>query len=62
MLIGYTRVSTADQSLNLQRDALLAAGCPENRVYTDIASGAKADRPGLETALHDLREGDTLVV
>ena len=62
MLIGYARVSTADQSLNLQRDALLAAGCPDNRVYTDITSGAKADRPGLEAALHDLREGDTLVV
>src|SRR5919112_6351029 len=62
MLIGYPRISTADQSLNLQRDALLAAGCPEIRVYTDIASGAKADRPGLEAALHDLREGDTLVV
>jgi DNA invertase Pin-like site-specific DNA recombinase len=62
MLIGYARISTADQGLNLQRDALLAAGCPEPRVYTDIASGAKADRPGLEAALHDLREGDTLVV
>jgi DNA invertase Pin-like site-specific DNA recombinase len=62
MLIGYARVSTADQSLHLQRDALLAAGCPQPRVYTDIASGAKADRPGLEAALHDLREGDTLVV
>ena len=62
MLIGYARISTADQSLNLQRDALLAAGCPETRVYTDIASGAKADRPGLEAALHYIREGDTLVV
>jgi DNA invertase Pin-like site-specific DNA recombinase len=62
MLIGYARVSTTDQNLNLQRDALLAAGCPETRVYTDIASGAKAGRPGLEAALHDLREGDTLVV
>jgi DNA invertase Pin-like site-specific DNA recombinase len=46
----------------LQRDALLAAGCREDRLYTDIASGAKADRPGLEAALHYLREGDTLVV
>ena len=62
MLIGYARVSTPDQSLNLQRDALLAAGCDKHRLYTDIASGAKADRPGLEAALHYLRAGDTLVV
>jgi DNA invertase Pin-like site-specific DNA recombinase len=62
MLIGYARISTADQSLNLQRDALLAAGCDPNHLYTDVASGAKADRPGLEAALHYLRAGDTLVV
>jgi DNA invertase Pin-like site-specific DNA recombinase len=62
MLIGYARVSTPDQSLNQQRDALLAAGCDQQRLYTDIASGAKADRPGLEAALHYLRAGDTLVV
>ena len=62
MLIGYARVSTPDQSLDLQRDALLAAGCDPNHLYTDVASGAKADRPGLEAALHYIREGDTLVV
>ena len=62
MLIGYARVSTPDQSLDLQRDALLAAGCDPNHLYTDVASGAKADRPGLEAALHYLRAGDTLVV
>ena len=62
MLIGYARVSTPDQSLDLQRDALLAAGCDPHHLYTDIASGAKADRPGLEAALHYIREGDTLVV
>lgn len=60
MLIGYARVSTADQSLHLQKDALTAAGCQE--IYEDTASGAKSARPGLEKALARLREGDTLVV
>jgi DNA invertase Pin-like site-specific DNA recombinase len=62
MLIGYARVSTPDQSLDLQRDALLAVGCDSQRLYTDIASGTKADRPGLEAALGYMREGDTLGV
>ena len=62
MLIGYARVSTPEQSLDLQRDALLAAGCDPQHLYTDVASGAKAERPGLEAALHYLRAGDTLVV
>lgn len=60
MLIGYARVSTDDQSMDLQRDALCAAGC--ERVFEDAASGAKADRPGLLRALEALRGGDTLVV
>lgn len=60
MLIGYARVSTEDQSLDLQRDALKACGC--ERVYEDKASGAKTDRPGLTKALEHLRDGDTLVV
>lgn len=60
MRIGYARVSTPDQSLDLQRDALHAAGCVE--VYTDTASGSKADRPGLEQALSHARKGDLLVV
>lgn len=60
MLIGYARVSTDDQTLDLQRDALSAAGC--ERVYEDKAGGAKADRPGLKEALGQLRAGDTLVV
>lgn len=59
-LIGYARVSTSDQSVAMQVEALENAGC--HRVFTDVASGAKADRPGLEQALAYLREGDTLVV
>jgi DNA invertase Pin-like site-specific DNA recombinase len=60
MFIGYARVSTAEQSLDLQTDALRAAGC--TRLFTDTVSGARADRPGLEAALDLCREGDTLVV
>lgn len=60
MLIGYARVSTDDQTLDLQRDALRAAGC--ERVFEDQASGAKADRPGLKRTLEEVRRGDTLVV
>lgn len=60
MLVGYARVSTAEQRLELQTDALEAAGC--ERLYTDQASGASADRPGLIDALGYVREGDTLVV
>jgi DNA invertase Pin-like site-specific DNA recombinase len=60
MLVGYARVSTADQSLDLQRDGLTGAGC--ERVFTDIASGAKDERVGLAEALAFLRPGDTLVV
>jgi DNA invertase Pin-like site-specific DNA recombinase len=60
MLIGYARVSTADQRLDLQKDALLAAGC--ERIFTDTASGAKAQRPGLVEALQYCRPTDTLVV
>src|SRR3954468_12402149 len=60
MLIGYARVSTEDQNLDLQRDALKKAGCEE--IYTDKVSGTKARRPGLEQALSHLRAGDTLVV
>jgi DNA invertase Pin-like site-specific DNA recombinase len=60
MLVGYARVSTAEQTLSLQRDALASAGC--ERVFTDTASGSRADRPGLDEALEFLRPGDTLVV
>ena len=60
MLIGYARVSTDDQNLELQRDALLEAGC--ERIYEDTLSGARAERPGLAQATKALRSGDTLVV
>ena len=60
MKIGYARVSTAEQNLDLQRDALKAAGC--EKVITDKASGATAARPGLEKVKELLRAGDTLVV
>ncbi len=60
MLVGYARVSTQDQTLDLQQDALEKAGC--ERVFTDTISGAKAERPGLEQALDFVRPGDTLVV
>ena len=60
MLIGYARVSTNDQNLDLQSDALKQAGC--KRIFTDTASGAKAERPGLLQALHECRAGDTLTV
>src|SRR5436190_24325064 len=60
MLIGYARVSTADQTLALQQDALNKAGC--DSVYTDTASGASTERSGLYQALSHLRNGDTLVV
>ena len=58
--IGYARVSTIDQGLALQLDALAKAGC--DRVFQDKASGAKADRPGLTAALSFVREGDILTV
>ena len=60
MLIGYARVSTQDQNLALQYDALMHAGC--QKVFEDKISGTKAERPGLSLCLEMLREGDTLVV
>src|SRR6478672_6346979 len=64
MLIGYMRVSSADerQSVDLQRDALIAAGVDERHLHQDRASGARDDRPGLKACLADLRPGDVLVV
>jgi DNA invertase Pin-like site-specific DNA recombinase len=60
MLIGYARVSTQDQTLNLQLDALEKIGC--SKIFTDTASGSSTDRKGLEEALEFVREGDMLVV
>src|SRR5438874_1441719 len=60
MLIGYARVSTQDQTLNLQRDALEKIGC--SKIFTDTISGSTTERKGLDEALQFLREGDTLVV
>jgi DNA invertase Pin-like site-specific DNA recombinase len=60
MQIGYARVSTHDQTIHLQQDALTKADC--NKIFTDTASGAKAERKGLDEALTYVRKGDTLVV
>ena len=60
MLIGYARVSTSDQNLNLQKDALLKIGC--EKIYEDEISGTIKVRPGLDKTLEMLRAGDTLVV
>ncbi len=62
MLIGYARVSKNEQNLDLQRDALIKAGCSEEDIFTDKITGTKAQRIGLEQALSHLRQGDTLVV
>jgi len=64
MFIGYMRVSKSDgsQVFDLQRDALLAAGVIPERIYEDLASGCKDDRPGLAACLKALQSGNTLVV
>ncbi len=60
MLVGYCRVSTQEQNLNLQKDALKKAGC--EKIFTDVGSGAKFDRKGLSDALNYMRKDDCLVV
>ena len=60
MQIGYARVSTEEQTLELQKDALTKADC--SRIFTDVASGANTERPGLAEAINFVRSGDTLVV
>lgn len=61
-LVGYARVSTADQNLDLQIDALKKAGVHPDNIHEDYASGAKANRRGLLNAMRDAREGDTFLV
>ena len=63
MLVGYMRVSTTDdrQTVDLQRDALVATGVDHRHLHTDKASGARDDRPGLKACLDYLNAGDTLV-
>lgn len=60
MRVGYARVSSSDQNLDLQRDALAKAGC--ERIFEDQASGSRADRPGLAEAIEFARKADVLVV
>ena len=60
MNIGYARVSTQDQTLNLQKDALENIGC--TKIFTDVISGSTTERQGLDEALAYVREGYTLVV
>ncbi len=61
-IVGYARVSTGEQDLGLQLDALKTAGCHKADIFTDKASGAQTDRPGLDACLGALKRGDTLVV
>lgn len=61
-LIGYARVSTNGQELQLQTDALLKAGVNKRLIFVDKISGSKTERPGLDACQKELREGDTLIV
>jgi hypothetical protein len=60
-LIGYARVSTSNQELALQLDALMEQGCQRDHIFIDYSSGAKAQRPGLDDCLRVLEEGDLLL-
>jgi DNA invertase Pin-like site-specific DNA recombinase len=61
-LVGYARVSTSEQEVGLQLDALRQAGCANEHIFIDKASGARSERPGLDACLRRLEPGDTLLV
>jgi DNA invertase Pin-like site-specific DNA recombinase len=61
-LVGYARVSTSEQEVKLQLDALRQAGCANEHIFIDKASGARSERPGLDACLRLLKPGDTLLV
>lgn len=61
-MVGYARVSTDDQSLEMQTEALKKAGVKDDNIHVDKKSGVLQNRPGLNMALKDLRPGDTLVI
>ena len=61
-MVGYARVSTHDQHVQLQLDALRKVGCDPQHIFTDTASGVRSHRPGLDDCLAILKPGDTLVV
>src|SRR3989442_14647177 len=61
-MVGYARVSTSDQDVSLQWEALRRAGCQESQIFCDTASGAHSARPGLEACIRALAPGDMLVV
>ena len=61
-LVGYAHVSTGGQDLNLQLDALLKYGVAKELIFTDKASGATRDRPGLDACFQELHHGDVLLV
>ena len=60
MKLGYARVSTKDQNFELQEDALLKSGC--EKIYKEVVSGAKQDRPTLTSLIDNCREGDTIII
>jgi DNA invertase Pin-like site-specific DNA recombinase len=61
-LVGYARVSINDQDVQLQVDALAAAGCAKNNIFIDHISGVRTERPGLDKCMVTLKSGDTLLV
>lgn len=61
-LIGYARVSTQEQELQSQLDALEKAGCAISKIFVDKISGTKTERPGLDACIAELKNGDTLIV